>query len=50
MRLYHRDPETVFPTGPHPVLGSYKNATSIPFNFSGESLYNPKMTTGCQAE
>lgn len=47
IRNYHRDPEQTFPSGVYPLGGTYGNATAIPFNATGEALYNPKILTGC---
>lgn len=47
VRNYGRDPESVFPTGPYPLGGTYGTATAIPFSFSNESRFNPKLKTGC---
>jgi len=49
IRNYGRTPESVFPTGPYPLVGEYRGATAIPFSFANESLYNEKITTGCTA-
>jgi len=43
---YRRDPEKVFPTGAHPVTGTYGRATSIPFTPAGEE-YAKTGVTGC---
>lgn len=43
---YGRDPESVFPTGAHPVAGTYERATSIPFTPAGEE-YAKTGVTGC---
>jgi len=43
---YGRDPERVFPTGAHPVAGTYGRATSIPFTPAGEEYANTGVT-GC---
>lgn len=47
VRNYSRAPESVFPTGPYPLGGVYGSATAIPFSFSNESEFNPKLTAGC---
>lgn len=48
IRNYHRDAETVFPTGNYPIGGlRYGTATAIPFIQSVEAYYNPHITTGC---
>jgi len=49
IRNYGRNPESVFPTGPYPLVAEYKGATAIPFSFANEALYNEKITTGCTA-
>lgn len=43
---YGRDPEEVFPTGDHPVAGTYGRATSIPFTPAGEE-YAKTGVVGC---
>lgn len=47
VKVYGRDPETVFPTGAYPLGGSYGRATSIPFIFAANVAGNPYLTTGC---
>lgn len=47
IRNYARGAETVFPTGPYPLGGTYGTATAIPFVFADESFYNHNITTGC---
>jgi len=47
IRVYGRDPESVFPTGAYVTGGSYGNATAIPFILAGQQLSNPNITTGC---
>jgi len=43
---YGRDPERVFPSGAHPVAGTYGRATSIPFTPAGEE-YAKTGVVGC---
>ncbi len=43
---YGRDAESVFPTGAHPVAGTYGRATSIPFTPAGEEYANTGVM-GC---
>jgi len=47
VRLYARDPETVFPTGNYPLGGVYGKATSIPFDLAAQARLNPHITQGC---
>jgi len=47
IKNYGRNPESVFPTGPYPMGGTYGTATSIPFILAGNQLSNPNITTGC---
>jgi len=47
MRLYGRKADDIYPKGVYPLGGTYHSATSIPFNFNGEALYNFKLTHGC---
>lgn len=49
--VYHRAPETVFPSGAYHGGngGQYGSATSIPFVEAEQERYNPNMTSGCQA-
>jgi len=47
IKNYGRNPETVFPTGPYPLGGTYGTATAIPFILAGNQLSNPHITTGC---
>jgi hypothetical protein len=47
IRNYERSAESVFPTGIYPLGGTYGTATSIPFSFKSQALYNSKITSGC---
>lgn len=47
IRNYGRSAESIFPTGIYPLEGAYGTATSIPFSFKSQALYNPKITSGC---
>ena len=47
IKVYGRGAETVFPTGPYPLGGTYGTATSIPFIFAANSTGNPYLTSGC---
>lgn len=47
LRNYGRSAESIFPTGIYPLGGTYGPATSIPFSFKSQALYNPKITSGC---
>jgi len=47
IRVYGRNSETVFPTGPYPSGGTYGTATAIPFTFESAKTSNPYVTSGC---
>lgn len=47
IRNYGRDPETVFPTGPFILGGTYGTATAIPFILKNQQHSNPRITSGC---
>jgi len=47
IRNYGRDPQTVFPTGNHPVGGIYSTGTAIPFITAVYASYNAQLAGGC---
>jgi len=50
VRYYHRDPETIYPSGDYPIFGmKYGKATAIPFVYRLAQGFNPNITSGCAA-
>ncbi len=49
IRNYQRDPQALFPTGPYPLGGLYKDAFAIPFSQAVQGQYNSAIKSGCQS-
>jgi hypothetical protein len=47
VRLYHRAPSSVYPTGQYWVGGVYGTSTAIPFVLATNQRFNPHITSGC---
>jgi len=47
VRLYDRDPSTLYPQGAYWFGGRYGVSTAIPFILAANRQFNPKITTGC---
>jgi len=47
VKIYGRDPQTIYPIGAHPMGGTYGNETAIGFNYLFEGQYNSKISSGC---